>query len=494
VPEFDVVVVGAGAAGCVIARRLSESQRRTVLVLEAGPDLRSHTPPQIRDGWHITRDLDWGFTSEPNARDAVRNLWRNKLVGGTSSVTRFTPRGSPADYDEWAAWGNEGWGFDDVLPYFKKLESDVEFGHEPWHGDRGPMPSTRYLHLDFSETAAAGISAIGAAGFPAVEDHNRPGAVGVGRMPMSSRDGIRVTTADAYLPTDYVAPNLTMRANAHVAEIVFEGRRASGVRLLDGTVVKANWTILCAGTYGSPPILLRSGIGPAGQLRRFGITVLVDLPGVGANLVDHPALDIEYGYRGPVRESPVLHSMATFRSAGRSDAEAPDLMFWLADPGGPAGSPPTFDIEVVLLRPRSRGSVQLRSANPADSPRIELPSLHDMSDVQRLAEAHERALDVVRQPELRPFCTNPSKPEAHGDKVEDFVRANAYSIPHVVGTCAMGVRPENGAVVDASGRVHGTDRLSVIDASIMPDVPSGFTHFPTIMIAERLSEQLSSVV
>jgi choline dehydrogenase len=205
-------------------------------------------------------------------------------------------------------------------------------------------------------------------------------------------------------------------------------------------------------------------------------------------------LDLEYGYQGPVRETPVLHCIATFHSAGRSNDEAPDLMFWLADPGGPAGSPPTFDIEVVLLRPRSRGTVRLRSADPVDAPCIELPGLQNPSDVQRLAEGYERALDVVRQPQLRHLCTNPSAPEAHADEVEEFIRANTYSIPHVVGTCSMGLRPENGAVVDASGQVHGTQRLSVIDASIMPDVPSGFTHIPTIMIAERLSERTKSLL
>ncbi len=325
-----------------------------------------------------------------------------------------------------------------------------------------------------------------------VEDHNRPGAVGAGRMPMSSRDGIRVTSADAYLPVGYAAPNLTIRGNAQVAEVVFEGTRARGVRLLDGTVVEANWVILCAGTYGSPPILLRSGVGPTDHLRRVGIPVRVDLPGVGANLVDHPAVDIEYGYHGSVRETPVLHCIATFHSAGRSNDEAPDLMFWLADPGGPAGSPPTFDIEVVLLRPRSRGTVRLHSADPADAPCIELPGLRDPSDIQRLAEGYERALDVARQPQIRHLCTNPSAPEAHADGLEEFIRANAYSIPHVVGTCSMGLRPENGAVVDASGRVHRTERLSVVDASIMPDVPSGFTHIPTIMLAERLSERIST--
>ena len=369
----------------------------------------------------------------------------------------------------------------------------MDFGDKPWHGDRGPMPSTRYRELNHTEVLAAGVEALQATGFPTIEDHNRPGAVGAGRMPMSTRRGIRVTTADAYLPVGY-GPNLTIRADAQVASIVLKDTSAGGIQLLDETVIEARWIILCAGTYGSAPILLRSGIGPAEHLRQVGLPVRVDLPGVGANLVDHPAVGIECGYRGPVREAPVLHWMATFHSAGRSGDEAPDLMLWMADPGRAPSGRSEFEIEVVLLRPRSRGTVRLRSAQPAAAPRVELPNLRDPSDVLRLAEGYERALNVASQPELRRLCTDPPTPSARGYDVPELIRANGYSIPHVVGTCSMGLRPQDGAVVDAAGRVHGTDRLSVIDASIMPDVPSGFTHFPTIMIAERLSELTASLL
>jgi choline dehydrogenase len=457
-----------------------------VLLLEAGPDRRADTPPELRDGWTIEPEpFDWGYESEPYAGSA-RPARRKKLLGGTSWLTRFTPRGSPADYDGWEALGNPGWSFDDVLPYFIRLEEDTEFGHEPWHGDRGPIPSTRYLDLDYTEVAAAALEALAATGFPAVEDHNRPGAVGAGRMPMNTRDGVRVTTADAYLASERTPPNLTIRGDSAVGSVVFEGSRAVGVRFLDGTVTEAGSVVLCAGTYGSPPILMRSGIGPPARLRALGIPVTADLPGVGSNLADHPEVVVDCGYTGACRSAPVLHSIATFHSAGRSTRETPDLMLWLADPEEDA----SFVIEVVLLRPRSRGTVRLRSADPSDPPIIELPNLSDASDAERLAEGYRRALEVANRPQVRRLCTGPAPLEPQD--LDELIRAEQYSLPHVVGTCAMGPRPEDGAVVDPSGRVYGTERLSVVDASIMPDVPSGFTHVPTIMIAERLSEELAS--
>jgi choline dehydrogenase-like flavoprotein len=486
--SFEVVVVGGGAAGCVVAARLAESTSRSVVLLEAGPDRRADTPLELRNGWTIEVDpFEWGYESQPHSSAAIRPVRRKKLLGGTSWLTRFTPRGSPADYDGWEALGNPGWSFDEVLPYFIRLEEDTDFGHEPWHGDGGPIPSTRYLDLDHTEVAAAAVDALAATGFPAVEDHNRPGAVGAGRMPMNTRDGVRVTTVDAYLPSGRTLPNLTIRGDSGVGSVVFDGTHAVGVRLVDGAVIEAGWVVLCGGTYGSPPILMRSGVGSAAHLREVGLTVTVDLPGVGANLADHPQVVVDCGYTGAARAAPVLHSIATFHSAGRSTRETPDLMLWLADPEEDA----SFAIEVLLLRPRSRGTVRLRSADPTDPPIIELPHLSDPADAERLAEGYRRALAVANRPELRRLCTGPAPAEP--DDLDALIRAEEYSIPHVVGTCAMGPRPEDGAVVDVFGGVHGTERLSVVDASIMPDVPSGFTHVPTIMIAERLSEHLASV-
>jgi choline dehydrogenase len=489
---FDVVVVGGGAAGCVVAARLSESGSRSVLLLEAGPDLRANPPHDLRDGWRIPREPDWGLAAEPDARGVIEDLTRGRLVGGTSWMTRFALRGSAADYDEWTALGNPGWGFEDVLPYFTRLEADADFGDLPWHGDDGPLPITRYLDVELTDIATAGLQALQAEGFPTVEDHNRPGAVGAGRMPMSSRDGIRVTTADAFLPVGGTPPSLAIRRGALVGDIVFDHACAIGVRLLDGTIIQTGWVVVCAGTYGTPAILMRSGIGPAEHLRSVGIPVRVDLPGVGANLADHGGVDIDCGYRGPARAAPILHLSATFHSAHTASDQPPDLMLWLSDP---RGDPPIFEIDVVLLRPHARGRVGLRSADPAEPPRIELPDRRDPLDVERLVEGYRRALEVARRPELRRLCPTSRSPDAPGaDDLPNLIRADGYHLPHVVGTCSMGPQPDNGAVVDPSGHVYGTERLSVVDASIMPNGPSGFTHIPTVMIAERLSDQIAATV
>jgi choline dehydrogenase len=479
----DVIVVGGGAAGCVLAARVAETGSRSVLLLEAGPDRRGEVPESFYDGWELNRaDLDWGYAS--TAGDPVR---RKRLVGGTSWLTRYTPRGGPADYDGWRDRGNPGWGWDDVLPYFLRLETDDDFGHEPWHGDSGPLPSRRYFELAHAEVAEASIAALVAVGVPAIDDHNRPGAVGVGRMPMNSRHGRRVTTADAYLPRDATPANLTVRGDAPVAEVLFDASRASGVRLVDGTVIEAGEVVLCAGVYGSPAILLRSGIGAADELRSLGIDVRADLAGVGAGLADHPGFDVDFGYRDGRGSGPVLNSLATFHSSESSADRPPDVMFWIADP---AGDPATFEFSIVLLQPRSRGRVRLRSADPSEAPLIELPALDDPADVERLAEGHALALEIANDGRMRPYCDGAQPVDAA--ELRRRIRAEAYSTPHTVGTCAMGPRPDEGAVVDADGRVHGAAGLTVADASIMPDVPSGFTHVPTIMIAERLAERVAA--
>ncbi|HMK10762.1 MAG TPA: GMC oxidoreductase [Acidimicrobiales bacterium] len=478
---YDVIVVGGGAAGCVVAARLAERGSRSVLLVEAGPDQRARPPEGFRDGWHITRDCDWGFSSAADERGSVARLWRTKMVGGTSWLTRFAVRGSPADFDG------------DMLPWFTKLEADADFGHEPWHGAHGPMPIDRYRHHDFTDVAAAALEACHAVGFPDVEDHNKPGAVGAGRMPMSTRDGMRVTTADAYLPVVSTPQNLEILADTHVATVVLDGTRARGVRTTDGRVIEAGWVALSAGAYCSPLVLMRSGIGPSRHLATHDIPVSVELPGVGQNLADHPAVSMECEYLGSsAREAPILHAIATFHSAETPSAGPPDLMLWLSDPEEDPEGPALFAIDAVLLKPESRGAVRLRSADPTAPPEVELPGLRTSRDVDRMAEACLRAHAVLSEAGVRRLCGE--LPPLDTSTMRDWVRTQRYSIPHVVGTCAIGVTPEDGAVVDGNGRVHGTEALSVIDASIIPDAPSGFPHVVTIMFAEQLAAHLDAHV
>jgi choline dehydrogenase-like flavoprotein len=220
----DAIVAGGGAAGCVVAARLADSGR-SVMLLEAGPDVRGDVPDALRDGWDICRDFDWGYVSEPDTRGETQPLRRTRLLGGTSWVTRFALRGAPADFDEWAALGNPGWDFESVLPDLRRLEADADFGDRPFHGDSGPIPIRRYLDVELTEACGAGLESLQAEGFAPVDDHNEPGAVGAGRTPMTSTDGVRVTTADGYLAEP--SPKLVIRPEAHVALVELDGERAA---------------------------------------------------------------------------------------------------------------------------------------------------------------------------------------------------------------------------------------------------------------------------
>ena len=340
---FDVVVVGGGAAGCVSPRGSRGNVRARSSCSRLGPTgggtFRAICGTVGRSSASL---FDWGYKSEPHAGGEVEARRRKRLLGGTSWLTRFTPRGSPADYDGWVGLGLAGWGWGEVLPYFVKLENDVDFGDRALARRRGPIPSSRQLDSTSRTSVSRGLDALDAAGFPWVDDHNQPGAVGAGRMPMNVLDGERVTTADAYLPLHATPPNLTVRAVA--------------LSIASSSTAPVRWRPAREAVSRSGPCRalrrrLRQSRDPASLGDRPGWPAR-RLPAVGANLADHPSVYVDFRLPRCGSREPALHAIATFHSSGRPTEETPDLMLWLADP---IEEDLAFGAEVVLLRPRSRG-------------------------------------------------------------------------------------------------------------------------------------------
>ena len=503
--QFDYVIVGAGSGGCVVARRLLEKTDATVLLLEAGGYADGAASISDPNRWteNFGSQYAWAYAYGPNPHidGRVIELARGKVLGGSGSINAtMWARGNRAGYDDWAAAGNEGWDYDSVLPLFRQSEN-WEDGESRFRGAGGPMQIERAKEPSLVSNAL--IDACKSYGMPFVDDLNGPEPIGVGPMQVNIRDGVRCSPWDGFMGPVSENDHLTVLTGAQVVKLRFSGTRCTGVDyLLDGQLHSAHSsseTILAAGTFDTPRLLLLSGIGPQDDLRPLGIPTLLELPGVGQNMQDHILLTgMYFETKQPIGTLTRGSSFSFWKS--RSDLDVADLMF-LATQVLPATRTRrkvavpenALAIRPALLQVASRGRLRLLTAAHDGAMEIQPNFLAEKADVDALVAGVEIGLELASQPAFRDLIktwidptTRPSRAEA-----EALLRRACNSYSHPVGTCAMG--SGRTAVVDAKLRVHGIEGLRVADASVMPKIPSANTHAATIMIGEFAAREIAAV-
>ena len=524
--EFDYVIVGAGSAGCVLANRLTASGQHSVLLLEAGPkdsNIWIHVPLGYGKLFKEA-SVNWMFQTEPEPGLNGRSVFqpRGKVLGGSSSINGLLyVRGQHEDYDRWRQRGNVGWGYDDVLPYFKKAENQQR-GANDYHGVDGPLPVSDWRHHD--PLSEAFVKAAAEVGIPTNPDFNGATQEGAGFFQTTTKRGRRASTARSYLRPAMQRSNLHVETEAQAQRLLFEGRRAVGVIYrqhgVERTARARKEMIVSSGAYGSPQLLQLSGVGPAELLKQHGISVVLDAAGVGNDLQDHMQVRIVMRCKQKVTLNDVMNNplrqvmagaqYAALRKGPLTIAAGTSGAFFKTDPrlaspdiqihflpfstdkmGEKLHSYSAFSASVCQLRPESRGTLRIKSADPSAAPEIRINYLATETDRNAFIDGMKILRKILKAPALGPYVIDEAEPGpsvASDEQILEFCRQRGSTVYHPTSTCRMGNDPL--AVTDQRLRVRGVDGLRVVDASVMPDLMSGNTNAPTIMIAEKASDMI----